>query len=269
VPIRLAAGSTGTDSSDTANAALAIGIVALALAIAALVLAGLALRKRKGASDTVTTDNSTHGWLSVSQAAGALGVPSHAVLRQIQSGELQAMYATTGKRKGLRVRVARRGELVDKPTDEHAQVPTPTTGPSSGANTNAGWLGLDQAVRALGVPREVVLRRIQTGELKATYSTTGKRKGLRVITAGGFVEKPTGEHIAVPARAAGPTAFHGRSGGWLSLDEAVRALGVPREVVLRQIQSGALEAIHSNKGPRKGLRVKVNTPSSSLLGNGT
>jgi DNA invertase Pin-like site-specific DNA recombinase len=43
-----------------------------------------------------------------------------------------------------------------------------------------GWLGLDDAARALGVVRQTVLHRVQRGELTAVHVRRGKRKGLRI-----------------------------------------------------------------------------------------
>jgi len=43
-----------------------------------------------------------------------------------------------------------------------------------------GWLGLDDAARALGVVRQTVLHRVQRGELAAVHVRRGKRKGLRI-----------------------------------------------------------------------------------------
>src|SRR6266540_1891076 len=43
-----------------------------------------------------------------------------------------------------------------------------------------GWLGLDEAAKALGVARQTVLHRVQRGELPAVHVNRGKRKGLRI-----------------------------------------------------------------------------------------
>jgi hypothetical protein len=45
------------------------------------------------------------GWLPLTQAAEALGVARQTVLHKVQRGELAAVYAHTGKRKGLRIQV--------------------------------------------------------------------------------------------------------------------------------------------------------------------
>jgi excisionase family DNA binding protein len=45
--------------------------------------------------------------------------------------------------------------------------------------------------------------------------------------------------------------------GWLSLDQAAKTLGVARQTVLHKVQRGELDAVHVNRGKRKGLRIKV------------
>jgi predicted DNA-binding transcriptional regulator AlpA len=53
--------------------------------------------------------------------------------------------------------------------------------------------------------------------------------------------------------------------GWLNLDQAARALGVARQTVLHKVQRGELEAVHVNRGKRKGLRINVNRPTDGLF----
>jgi len=53
--------------------------------------------------------------------------------------------------------------------------------------------------------------------------------------------------------------------GWLGLDQAAKALGVARQTVLHKVQRGELEAVHVNRGRRKGLRIKVERPSAGLF----
>ena len=53
--------------------------------------------------------------------------------------------------------------------------------------------------------------------------------------------------------------------GWLNLDQAAKALGVARQTVLHKVQRGDLEAVHVNRGRRKGLRIKVNTADAGLF----
>lgn len=53
--------------------------------------------------------------------------------------------------------------------------------------------------------------------------------------------------------------------GWVALDEAAKALGVARQTVLHRVQRGELEAVHVNRGKRKGLRIKVERPKAGLF----
>jgi DNA invertase Pin-like site-specific DNA recombinase len=43
-----------------------------------------------------------------------------------------------------------------------------------------GWVGLDEAAKALGMARQTVLHKVQRGELKAVHVNRGRRKGLRI-----------------------------------------------------------------------------------------
>jgi hypothetical protein len=45
--------------------------------------------------------------------------------------------------------------------------------------------------------------------------------------------------------------------GWLPLDAAAQALGVAGQTVLHKVQRGELQAVHVNRGRRKGLRIQV------------
>ncbi len=46
----------------------------------------------------------------------------------------------------------------------------------------AGWVGLDEAARLLGVARQTVLHKVQRGQLEAVYVNRGRKKGLRINT---------------------------------------------------------------------------------------
>jgi predicted DNA-binding transcriptional regulator AlpA len=45
------------------------------------------------------------GWLTLAQAAKALGLARQTVLHKVQRGELQAIHISTGRRKGLRINI--------------------------------------------------------------------------------------------------------------------------------------------------------------------
>ena len=53
--------------------------------------------------------------------------------------------------------------------------------------------------------------------------------------------------------------------GWLALDEAAKALGVARQTVLHKVQRGELQAVHVNRGRRKGLRIQVKPDQHGLF----
>ena len=48
------------------------------------------------------------------------------------------------------------------------------------SETPDGWLGLDEAAKALGIARQTVLHKVQRGQLRAVYVNRGRRKGLRI-----------------------------------------------------------------------------------------
>ena len=45
------------------------------------------------------------GWLPLDQAAKALGVARQTVLQKVQRGQVNAVYVTAGRRKGLPIQV--------------------------------------------------------------------------------------------------------------------------------------------------------------------
>ena len=45
--------------------------------------------------------------------------------------------------------------------------------------------------------------------------------------------------------------------GFVTMQEATRALGVTRQTVLRRVKRGEIEAAHVTKGGKIGLRIKV------------
>jgi transposase len=51
---------------------------------------------------------------------------------------------------------------------------------------------------------------------------------------------------------------------WVGLDEAARRLGVARQTVLDRVQRGELNAVHVNRGQRKGLAIDI-TPAANAL----
>ena len=53
--------------------------------------------------------------------------------------------------------------------------------------------------------------------------------------------------------------------GWLGLNDAAKALGVARQTVLHRVQRGELQAVHVNRGRRKGLRINVKLDQPGLF----
>jgi biotin operon repressor len=51
----------------------------------------------------------------------------------------------------------------------------------------------------------------------------------------------------------------------MALDDAAKALGLARQTVLHKVQRGELQAVHINRGRRKGLRIQVNPDQSGLF----
>ena len=62
------------------------------------------------------------GWLPLEQAAKVLGMARQTVLHKVQRGQLNAVYLTTGRRKGLRIQVEHdQPGLFDTPDERKAQ----------------------------------------------------------------------------------------------------------------------------------------------------
>jgi DNA invertase Pin-like site-specific DNA recombinase len=54
--------------------------------------------------------------------------------------------------------------------------------------------------------------------------------------------------------------------GFVTMQEATRALGVTRQTVLQRVKRGELKAAHVTKGGKRGLRIKMIAPQPSLFG---
>jgi DNA invertase Pin-like site-specific DNA recombinase len=53
--------------------------------------------------------------------------------------------------------------------------------------------------------------------------------------------------------------------GWVGLDQAAQILGMARQTVLQKVHRGELQAVHVNRGRRKGLRINVNAAGPGLF----
>ncbi len=60
--------------------------------------------------------------------------------------------------------------------------------------------------------------------------------------------------------------FTGAAGdGFITMQEATRALGVTRQTVLQRVKRGELDAAHVTKGGKRGLRIKVIASQPNLF----
>ena len=70
----------------------------------------------------------------------------------------------------------------------------------------------------------------------------------------------------IPLTDALKARFNGEAGdGFLTMREAMHALGVSRQTVLQRVKRGELEAVHVIRGKQKGLRVKALTNQLGLF----
>jgi hypothetical protein len=98
--------------------------------------------------------------VSVRHAARELGVTPPTVYRWLRDGFIKGEQPTPGAPWRIRLNAALRAKVAEDAPD--------------------GWLGLDDAARALGVVRQTVLHRVQRGELAAVHVRRGQRQGLRI-----------------------------------------------------------------------------------------
>jgi excisionase family DNA binding protein len=115
------------------------------------------------------------------------------------------------------------------------------------ADDNAIVVSITQAERILGVSRVTLYRWLDTGFLVGQQLMPHAPWRIRIdddLRSRIVPEVPD---------------------GWLNLDQAARALGVARQTVLHKIQRGELPAVHVSHGRRKGLRIKVDLPTTGLF----
>jgi len=97
---------------------------------------------------------------SVPRAAQLLGVDKTTIYRWLQDGFITGQQLTPGGPWQIRIDQALRDRIQPAVPD--------------------GWLPLDHAAKILGVSRQTVLHKVQTGQLNAVHVTRGRRKGLRI-----------------------------------------------------------------------------------------
>jgi DNA invertase Pin-like site-specific DNA recombinase len=98
--------------------------------------------------------------VSITQAEKLLGISRVTLYRWLADGFIVGEQLTPGSPWHIRISHELRSRIVP-------EVPE-------------GWVGLDQAAKALGVARQTVLHKVQRGELQAVHVNQGKRKGLRI-----------------------------------------------------------------------------------------
>ena len=118
-------------------------------------------------------------------------------------------------------------------------IPASTRRPVVAAGDDAVVVGVGPAERLLGVSKVTIYRWLREGFIGGEQLTPGGPWHIRI-------DDQVRSRIVpeVPE-------------GWLGLDEAARTLGVARQTVLHKVQRGELQAVHVNRGRRKGLRIQV------------
>jgi DNA invertase Pin-like site-specific DNA recombinase/predicted DNA-binding transcriptional regulator AlpA len=116
------------------------------------------------ADQPVSADEQDVLVVNVPQAERILGVGKVTIYRWLADGFLTGEQLTTGAPWRIRIDQAVRDRLAP-------EVPE-------------GWLRLADAAKALGMARQTVLHKVQSGELEAVQVNQGRRKGLRInVTA--------------------------------------------------------------------------------------
>jgi excisionase family DNA binding protein len=106
---------------------------------------------------------------------------------------------------------------------------------------------ITDAEKILGVSKETLYRWIRDGFITAEQITPGAPWRIRIDQALRDKIQPEAPE------------------GWLCLDEAAKALGVARQTVLHKVQRGELQAVHVNRGRRKGLLIQVKPEQAGLF----
>jgi DNA invertase Pin-like site-specific DNA recombinase len=108
-------------------------------------------------------------------------------------------------------------------------------------------VSIAEAERLLGVGKVTIYRWLRDGFITGEQLTASAPWRIRIDQAVRDKVMP-----AVPD-------------GWVGLDQAATALGVARQTVLHKVQRGELQAVHVNRGQRKGLRIKVSSDQAGLF----
>ena len=123
--------------------------------------------------------------------------------------------------------------------------PPPDTVPTD--DKDAVVVTVAEAERLLGVGKATIYRWLRDGFLTGEQLTANAPWRIRI--------DQTVRNRIVPSV----------PDGWVGLDQAAAALGVARQTVLHKVQRGELEAVHVNRGRRKGLRINVSSDQAGLF----
>jgi DNA invertase Pin-like site-specific DNA recombinase len=104
-----------------------------------------------------------------------------------------------------------------------------------------------EAERLLGVGKVTIYRWLRDGFITGEQLTAAAPWRIKI-------DQAVRDHIV-------PTVPE----GWVGLDQAATTLGIARQTVLHKVQRGELEAVHVNRGRRKGLRINVSSDQTGLL----
>lgn len=125
-----------------------------------------------------------------------------------------------------------------------AYPPAESVGASS---DDAQVVTINEAERRLGVSRVTLYRWLRDGFIVGEQPTMNAPWRIRIDQQ--LLDKIKPE---VPE-------------GWVGLNEAADILGIARQTVLHKVQRGELQAVHVNRGKRKGLRIKVSSEQAGLF----
>ncbi len=109
---------------------------------------------------------------------------------------------------------------------------------------NAIVVGISKAEQLLGVSKVTIYRWLRDGFIVGEQLVAGGPWQIRIDET--LRAKIVGE---MPA-------------GWVNLDQAATALGVARQTVIDRITRGQIQAVHVNRGRRRGLAINIGTPQS-------
>jgi len=122
-------------------------------------IAGHQVHDRQQANTAVDADNAQI--VSIAEAEELLGLSKATLYRWLSDGIIIGEQVTPGAPWRIKIDAALRARIVGE--------------------APAGWVGLHEAAKSLGVARQTVLDRVQRGELNAVHVTRGRRKGLAIV----------------------------------------------------------------------------------------